>query len=251
MKKNDLIQTMSIRGLKYARILTDNINPKEAEEIKKNYDAAHIYSYSKSSLEVLGYSCFQQKTPIISLEESLEKICASFRRDTKAGIKKSLSTPRLKMVVPDSSAAKSYEFYQKIKKADGVLPDIEIEFENCLFFNAYLNDILAVSTSFYGNGEVLRSKHIVSFRKESKENAKIASMATRALVRAICSYAKALGYKKLDLGGISLDDSKKAGILDFKMSFGGTVHDVNIYRTENEEFSKLRKKIKSEGQNIN
>lgn len=232
MRPGDKIQDLFFFGLRYARFMGDDFNPREIAELKTKYDYINIFSYNNIP-ELPGFQAREQKTPIIDLNQNLEDIFAAFRRDTKSGIKRSESVEGLTFAMPDNNFDESYGLYERIKSKDGIKPDIKQDFIDCLFFNAYLGGRMIVSASFYDSGLILRSKHIVSLRKEMGSQNKIAAWATRRILWEVCKYAKARCYRKLDLGGINLEDSVKKGIVDFKLSMGGKISSVFIYRCEN------------------
>lgn len=240
MKKNHPREKgISVLGVPYVRLLVDSVTQKEAEILKKYFSYIVIYSYTKADLP--GFILRTQKTPLIDLSCDEESLFRAFRRDAKSGIKKTGDMPDLHYKIPAEDRGVSYQFYKEIKRKDGVVPDIREEFIGCIFFNAYLGSSMIVSMSFYDNGSVLRSKHIVSRRKEMGEDKAVAAHATRRLTWEICMYAKKQGYRFLDLGGIDLSDPAKKGVAEFKLSFGGEIKDVYIYRYETVAFKILRR----------
>jgi len=249
MRPGDLIQDMSAGGLKYVRILTGSISQSEAEELKKKYDYIHIYSYQNADLP--GFKKSMQHTALIDLTKNPESIFSRFNDTAKKHIRRAERNPNLKLVPLDPDFKASYALYHKIKSEEGAKPDIEEDFKNCLFFNAYLNGNLIVTASFYDNGEYIRAKHIASLRKTMGEEAKIVAHATRALNWELCKWGAQLGRKFFDLAGLNLEDPAKRGIVEFKRSFGGDEADMYILRYETPEFSQLKKKLNEEGKNIN
>lgn len=235
-------------GLKYIHLFEESADLLKLNELKKNFRCVFCYSYKK--LDVSGWEERVQKTPIIDLSKNLEEIYAGFRRDTKAGIKKSEDIKGLRLKIPDDDFVASYKFYKKIKLKDGVNPDIKSDFKNCLFFNAYSKGRLFVSMSFYNNGVSLRSKHTVSLRKEMGSDSKVAAWATRRLVWEICKYAKSRGILKLDMGGVNFDDKEKSGLVDFKLSFGGEIKEIYSYRYETAIFGGARRLLKLFRRNV-
>lgn len=240
---------MKIFFLPYARFLVNSADGIDFDRLEKDYAYISIYSYAPFKRP--GWNVKIQQTPVIDLKKSEEEIFGQFRRDAKAGIKKSAETEGLKFAVPDTDAKISFKFYKTVKRQDGALPDIETEFKNCVYFNAYYKGRMLVTMSFYDNGHVLRSKHIASLRKESKEHSRLAGAASRRLFWEIFKYAKRKGYEKVDLGGIVLDNEEKKGIADFKSSFGGEILDIYICRFEKPIFSKVRSLLKYAHKNIN
>jgi len=248
MRNEDIVQDLSFLGLRYARILTDDISNEEAARLVTTYSYVHIYSGKQAALD--GFQERLQPTPIIDLTQNLDDIFKKFRRDTRAGIKKSGEINDLRFLEPTRNIDESYDFYKYVKKRDGVLPDLKREFAGCIFFNAYLDNRLLVSMSFYDNGITLRSKHIVSLRKEIGSRSKLVAFATRRLVWDVCQYAKERKYLKLDLGGINFSDSVKSGVADFKQSFGADIVNFYVYRYETRQFSLARRTLNVIGKNI-
>ncbi|MDP3770246.1 MAG: hypothetical protein Q8R40_04915 [bacterium] len=248
MRKEDLVQDLSFLGLKYARILSNRITKEDAENLKKKYQYIHIYSFEKKDLP--GFDRRVQRTPIIDLSQDLEAIFKKFNDTCKKHIRRQERNLDLTLVMLDNDVCASYKLYKRIKSQEGARPDIKKEFENCIFFNAYMKGEMIVTMSFYDNGEIIRAKHIASLRKEMAEDAKIVAQATRGLNWEVMKWGKAHGKKIFDLGGIT-DDPTKAGIRDFKNSFGGNDTDIYMYRYTTPVFSFLRKALNLAGKNIN
>lgn len=250
MRKEDLAQDLSISGLRYARILTENITAEEAETLKQKYSYVHIYSYKPASLA--EFDIRTQKTSLIDLTQGEDKIFAGFQSSARQRVRKSEQIPGLEIKILDKNFSGSYGFYKRAKQLDDAPPDIKREFEECVFFNAYLSGRMIVTMSFYDNGEIVRSKHIASLRKiVNSEKQQTISNASRRLIWEACKWGGANGRKFLDLGGINFDDLAKAGVRAFKESFGGKVADVYIYKYETAAFSKLKKLLNFFGRNIN
>ena len=248
MKPKDLIQDLSFFGLKYARILSRRVTSVEALDLRKIYQYIHLYSFVKENLQ--GFDMRIQKTPIFDLSQDIEAIFKRFNDTCKKHIRRGERNPDLKLVALDSNFAQSYALYKRVKSQEGAHPDLQREFDNCLFFNAYLYDEMIVTMSFYDNGEIIRAKHIASIRKEKTEDAKIVAHASRGLNWEVMKWGKANGRKIFDLGGIT-DDPAKAGIREFKQSFGGDEVDIYMYRYTTRLFTFLKKILPLLGKNIN
>ncbi len=179
MKKEDIVQDMSVAGLRYARILSRRITPGEADNFKKTYSYIHIYSFTKENLP--GFRLRIQRTPIFDLSQDEDEIFKKFNDTCKKHIRRGERNPDLTLVLLDGDIAGSYTLYKRVKSHEGAPPDLQREFDNCLFFNAYLRGEMIVTMSFYDNGEVIRAKHIASVRKEKTEDAKTVAQASRRL----------------------------------------------------------------------
>ena len=242
-------QILSLFGLKYIRLILDEINPQEIESLKKDYDYIVIYVYKKPNIN--GFEIKEQTISIIDLSQNPDDIFKKFKKNTRNEIYKTEKIKELKFMNLDDNFNASYKFYKKIKKQDGAIPDIKKEFLGCLFFNAYLNNKIIASVSVYDTGQVLRLKHIVSSRKESNFDSRIAGYATRRIIWEIIKYGVSRGYKKLDMAGVNLTDPSKKGIAEFKQSFGGEIFTNYICRYETKKFKFLKKIINFFGMNIN
>lgn len=237
-------QKNNFLGLPYIRFLTEQLDPIEIEKLKNDYGYIFIYSYVPTELP--GFRIKIQRSLIIDLSKSPEEIFKNFKKNTRNEIRKTEKIEGLEFKNLDKDSKKSYRFYKKIKKMDGVKPDIKKEFEGCLFFNAYFNNKIAVSVSVYDNGEILRLKHIVSCRKEKNFDNRISGYATRRIIWEICRYGIKNHYKFLDLAGAT-----KEGITQFKQSFGGEEKNVYICRYETKFFLQIKRIINFLGKNIN
>lgn len=248
MRKEDLVQDLSFLGLRYARVISSRVTNKDVEELKKKYRYIHIYAFEKE--ELLGFDVRAQRTLIFNLSEDLENIFQKFNDTCKKHIRRGERNPDLKLVADDKNFAESYALYRRVKNQEGARPDLKREFENCIFFNAYFKGKMIVTMSFYDNGEIIRAKHIASLRKEMDEaESKIIAHSTRGLNWEAMKWGKAHGRKIFDLAGIT-DDPSKAGIKDFKMSFGGDIKDIYICRYEDPIFHIVKKVVKFLGKNI-
>lgn len=248
MRKEDMVQDISLSGFRYARMLTRHISPDEAEELKRRYDYVHIYSFSNKDLP--GFEKKVQRTPVFDLTEDLDTIFKRFNDTCKKHIRRAERNADLFIKVCDDNAAASYVLYERVKRGEGAHPDIEQEFTNCLLFNAYLGGEMIVTMSFYDNGDIIRAKHIASVRKEAGVDPKIIAHASRRLNWEVIKWGKVNGRKIFDLGGVT-DDPTKSGIREFKESFGGTETDIFMYRYTTPEFAALKKTLNMSGKNIN
>jgi lipid II:glycine glycyltransferase (peptidoglycan interpeptide bridge formation enzyme) len=239
MNKDDLIQDLSIYGLKYARILTARAKPEELEALKKKYSYIHIYCYS--TFVYSGFTSRIQPTLLIDLSQDLDQIFGNFNANTRNHVRRAEKNNDLELKVLDTAADMSYKFYSRIKSMESAYPDLKREFSGCHLFNAYWTGNMIVTMSFYDNGSYIRSKHIASSRKLMGKDAKVVAHASRALIWEVCKWGKAHGRGMFDLGGINYTDASKAGIREFKRSFGGIEADVGIHRYATRLFLALKK----------
>jgi len=249
MRRNDIIQDITVAGMRYARILTENLNNEEAEQLKRDYQHADVYCFGRP-IDLPGFQRLKQLTYAINLTLGPDRIFANFHSTTRNQINKLSRNAYVTLKLLDPDEASSYDLYAEVKKADGANPDIREEFVNCIYANAYLRGSLFVTTTFYDNGVQLRLKHIASLRKSIGDDSKFVAHATRAIIWNLCGWASARGRTLLDLGGVNFTDPAKAGIVQFKESFGGDLIEVSIYRYDTCTFAEYRKQLNASGVNI-
>lgn len=249
MRREDIVQDISVAGMRYARILTESINNEEAEQLKCDYQHFEVY-YFGSPTDLPGLQPRKQSTYAINLTQGPDRIFANFHDTTRNQIKKLSRNSDVTLKLMDPDEAGSYELYADVKKADGANPDIREEFVNCIYANAYLRGSLFVTTTFYDNGIQLRLKHIASLRKAIGDDRKFVAHATRAIIWKLCEWASMHGRTLLDLGGANLTDPAKAGIVEFKRSFGGDLIEISIYHYDTAAFAEYRKQLNASGVNI-
>lgn len=248
MKETDIIQKLSFFGLPYARVLSRDINLNDAEELKKRYAYIHWYSFVKK--DIPGFDTRIQKTLVFDLLQDVDTIFKNFNDTCKKHIRRGERNPDLNIVALDTDTDGSYMLYKRVKRQEGARPDIKRDFENCLLFNAYYKGQMIVTMSFYDNGEIIRAKHIASVRKEQKEDAKIVAHASRRLNWEVMKWGHDHGRTLFDIGGIT-DDPSKAGIREFKESFGGRAANLYMYRFTTPIFNIFKKILPLAGRNIN
>ena len=237
-----VLQDTSICGLKYIRFILERTDWAGIGRLKKRYSYIFFYVFEKQGEELKDFSFVKKNTPLIDLTQGTEVAFKRFRKNTRNEIRKTERIKGLSFRNLDNNFGKSYRFYKKIKRKDGVSPDLKMEFNGCLFFNAYLDGKIIVSVSCYDDSkETLRLKHIVSLRKKEFFDGRIAGYATRRIIWEICKYGAKCDYKTVDLGGINFGEPDKEGIRLFKESFGGLVAPVYIYHYETRMFKLLKK----------
>lgn len=249
MKKEDLIQDLSVCGLAYVRILVERVEPDAIEELKKRYRYIHIYSYAAADL--VGFQSRSQSTLFIDLSKNLDVIFSRFNATARKHVRRAEKNNDLQLKVMDSDRNRSYALYRQVKRAEGAAPDMQREFSNCFFFNAYWKGKMIVTMSFYDNGTYIRAKHTASLRKSMGEETAVVAHASRALIWEVCKWGKANGRRVFDLAGVNYDDPAKAGIAAFKESFGGIAGNMHIYRYETKLFSAVKRGLAYFGRNIN
>lgn len=225
------IATASLHGHRFVRlylIAADGVDALN-ESVASGFE--YVFAYSLHDLgNVPGFSRQQKWTQILRLDRSPDDLLASLKQKIRYQVNRTYRDEGIKVVVDDPDRAGSYRFYKDVKEADGVAPDIEENFTSVRWINAYQCDQLIVSTSWFDSGDVLRSQHIVSTRKQDAASATLTGRLTRRLFWEACLLGLDSGHLYIDLGGLDPDDPAKRGITSFKQSFGGETVKVFVYR---------------------
>ena len=232
---------VSILGTKYIRLLPGKLDIKKIEELKKKYN--YIFVVSPIKVDIPGFSCQKRLRSIIDMKRPLQEIYASFKNNTRNEINQAKKCSEFKFIVADKKISEVYKFYKRFELRRGWYPILKRELEKCLLFTTYYRGTLIAGVACYCDQDMMRVAKIFSARLENvnQEQKKMAGWSTRNLILEICKYCQDHGIDKLDLGGVNLDDSSKAGIAQFKISFGGRLENSYVYRYTDRYFVLIRR----------
>ncbi len=134
----------------------------------------------------------------------------------------------------DGKWSEVYAMYLRHRTARN-LPIHALPFlQQCILFNAYWEGALVSTITCYDAHPYLRIQNIFSkLDGDDKELRRIAGFAARRLVYEICTYGNGNGYQFLDMASANFTNPAKAGITQFKNSFGGVVSDEYTYTYKN------------------
>jgi len=225
------IVTASLRGHRFIRLYLVRRDSAETliESVRAGFE--YIFAYSLHDLGyVPGFKREQKWTQLVRLDRSPDDLLASLKQKIRYQINRTYRDEGIKVIVDDPDRVGSYQFYKDVKEADGVVPDLVEDFSSVRWINAYQGGRFIVSTSWFDSREVLRSKHIVSTRKQDAGGAALTGRLTRRLFWEACLIGLNAGHHYVDLGGLDPDDPAKSGITSFKQTFGGETVKIFIYR---------------------
>lgn len=202
--------------------------------------AEYVFAYSLADLgEVDGYQREVKATQLIRLDGTEDEVFAGLNKNNRYKVRRSFRDEDIEVVVDDPSRDSALSFYQDVKRADGVIPDIEEDFDSVLWINAYQTGSILSSTCWFDSGEVLRAKHIISTRKAEEADSALIGRLTRRLFWEACVYGLEHGHDFVDLGGVDIATEAKSGVADFKRSFGGDTVDVFVYRHATDSWEEM------------
>ena len=147
---------------------------------------------------------------------------------TRNEIRKTFKIAELDFKIPDENLDGVYNLYTDFEVRGKRITRARDYFAKSLLAGAYYKGKLIAAIICYNAFPVLRVNAIVSERND-EEFRRYVSFATRRLIFELFLYSKENKYNFLDLGGVNMTDSGKAGITAFKMSFGGELLDEYTY----------------------
>ncbi len=244
-----MLITQNKLWFKKAIVLLDDSLVKEVVA-SKIYSAIDILSYKKMLL--VGFRVKEKTIALIDLMREEQNIFDSFGETTRKHIRRTQNNPDLRF---DSIAIPTDEWYELFKKfeySQNRVPMPRKDFKSFRLFAAYYKDSPISGVSVIESGHYIRTITIFSKRLdiEDKKLYKLTAWSTRRIMWEICLWGKKEGFTSFDLGSVNLVDPKKAGISDFKLSFGGgTMPEyTHIYKSNTfaffEKLAMLKNQIK-------
>lgn len=245
------IVAASLHGHRFIRLYL--VDPDDSTALVEHVCAGldYVFAYSLHDLgDVPGFSRQQKWTQLLRLNRSPDELLGSLKKNSRYEVRRSYRDEGITIVVDDPDHTGCYRFYKDVKEADGVIPDIAEDFTSVRWINAYQGERLIVSTCWFDSGDVLRTKHIASTRKQETANAALVGRLTRRLFWEACLLGLSSGHRYVDLGGLDPDDPGKRGVAAFKQSFGGETVQIFVYRYATPYWHELSQRERTAGRMI-
>ncbi len=244
--------TASILGLRYCRFLTDHLTMEQSEQLASEFDYSFVVCYNKC--EATNFETVQKNACLIDLSQGVEAAFSKFNATSRNEVRRAdkIETLRFQMGTGDDFET-YFDFYEACENARGWFPVPEEELHNSLTFTAFFEDNPISGMSAYTHGNHLRIGRIYSLKKTRRDerlNNLVYGCAAKRIVFELCQYGASQGFKILDLGGVDLQDSLKAGITRFKLSLGGEIAPVTIARFVHARFREQESQIRNAGYDI-
>ena len=220
---------VTVDNFKYHRILLDNVTHGDTKVLKDNYDYSFVISYGDFNDN--EYEIVEKKAAIIELSIGIDKLFYDFSSTCRKHIRRTKKIPEFNFTMEIDDFSLFYEFYKRCELERGWYPVPINELKNSIIFTCKYEGQYICGISAYIDDKKIRLGRIFTKRKSNMEiPTKYFSWGSRRIVYEFCQYGINRKYQLLDLGGIDLDDNRKSGIKDFKLSFGSKVVPVNIGR---------------------
>lgn len=190
----------------------------------------YIIGISHDILRVLPTMRVKHKKTInIYLDGSLDAILPRFSDTARNEVQRTMRMPEFSFRIEKGISKELYDFYCIFQKAKNLEVRPRAFLEGALPFVAYYNGEFISAVTVYDVSPYLRVQSIFSRVGGNKDTRRIAGYAARRLIYEICTYGNERYYTLLDLASANFSDPAKAGITQFKSSFGGRVEDEYIY----------------------
>lgn len=212
----------------YARvILNDELFARLVRERAHSYIVG--VSHNKLDFGPL-VSIRQKKTIIIRLDTSIEDIFRKFNDTARNEVRRTERMNDFVFTRNDDNWDDVYAMYKAHRKERGLPIHPRAFLQWGMQFSAYWQESLVSTITCYDAKPYLRIQNIFShLDDDNKELRRIAGYAARRLVYELCKFGSQNGYSLLDMASANITNSAKAGITQFKSSFGGAIKDEYIY----------------------
>lgn len=228
----------SVLDFKYCRTLTENVDIAFTQSLKENFDYSFVVSYG--DFYDPDFQVISKNSSIIQLEGGVDAMLEKCNPTCRNEIRRAYRMPELNFHIANEERSAAYNLHQESEAERNWFPIPPDEFQNSLVvYMTYQGDPIAGMTC-YSSDKRLRIGRIFS-RRQAKQWSNVQkivfSASARRIVHELSKIGIERGFKTLDLGGIDLDDPQKAGITQFKLSFGGEILPVIIGRFEKPHFT--------------
>ncbi len=172
-----------------------------------------------------------KKTALIDVSQGADNAFLAFNDTARNEIRRTERDTQIIIEHHDNAALDTelYILYSNFQKARGAIPMPRRLFKNLAAITTRTNGSIISAITFYPSTPIVRVRSIFSARHEAKEQRAFVGMATRRLVWELCQWAAKNERTAVDLAGINLTDPAKAGITQFKLSFGSVISDEYTY----------------------
>jgi len=171
-----------------------------------------------------------KKTINIYLTGKFDDIFKRFNDTARNEIRRTLGSTEFSFSLNDGNYKDAYAMYRAFRVAKKLELRPLAFLQPCLLFSAYYKGELISTITCYDVFPYLRVQNIFSKLDESnKELRRLTGYATRRLIYEIAGFGNKRGYTLLDMASANFTEPAKAGITQFKSSFGGKVEDEYTY----------------------
>jgi lipid II:glycine glycyltransferase (peptidoglycan interpeptide bridge formation enzyme) len=216
-------------GFRKAFVMHDTDLALQVVRDKHRYARIQIISFSP--LELPGFRMRRRRTGVIKLGASIEEVFASFDRTTRNNIHRAGRDPGLRFQFSPTVTEDGYSLVARFVRARGLTPHSRSYYEGCVEFLAYADDKPVSGVFLFPNTPIGLLGAVFSKRHEdcSVTEYKRISYASKRLMADVCEWGISHGMTEIDMGGLNLDATEKAGIASSKMAYSPIVAEQYVY----------------------
>jgi hypothetical protein len=190
-----------------------------------------IYSYVPLKLPDNFKLLSEKKTTrIVLYNKSADEIALSFRKNYRNEIRKTYRDDRVLVKIEEGFSKDGYALYREfeIQAHRPYLTEKEV---GGVWALGYVNGELVSGIYLIDTFPVLKVVSIFSVRKQvGVQDTALIGCVGKRLMYEVCSFASNKNFSFVDLAFIDSTDKERAGIVSFKLGFGGDI--VNEYMYE-------------------
>lgn len=200
-------------------------------DLVRKHTHAYIVGISHHALSVPASVAVKHKKTInIYLDGTIDDIFKCFNDTARNEVRRTFAMSGFSFTMNDGNYTAVYPLYRAFRIAKKLELRPLAFLKPCLLFSAYYNGELISVITCYDVFPYLRIQNIFSkLDNGDKEVRRLTGYATRRLIYEICKYGADHGHILLDMASANFTDPAKAGITQFKGSFGGRVEDEYTY----------------------
>lgn len=183
---------------------------------------ARIYSYVPLLLpSAFALTRKKETTRVILREKNSDSLLASFRKNYRNEIRKTISMDGVKVKAVNGFSQEGYDTYRRFELLDGRKP-AKPRYMKGLWMLVYHDDKLVSGVFLIEASPVLKIVAIFSDRhSRNRDESTTIAMLSKRLMYETGLQGIRRGYDYLDLAYINRTDPAKAGITAYKLGFGG------------------------------
>jgi len=183
----------------------------------------------------------EKRTLVVDVTKHDDELLASFSDTCRNEIRRTFRDEALRFSFGKDDMRAVLRLYRAFRKDKQLPVHSASYFDGSMMFRAYLGEKLVSVVTAYP-GTVMRVQHIFSAAAVDKETKNRIAYASRRLLFECMKYARDHGSTSVDLAGINVTRSEKAGITAFKRSFGGREIPEYTYSMESALVRLLKRK---------
>lgn len=228
-------------GLRKAFVPIDTDCAMHVARNKHRYFRIQIISHVP--LDLPDFKLKRRRTGIIKLGKTIEEVIGSFDRTTRNNIHRADRDSGLRFQINTTVTDSGYDLFKRFLRVRGLTPYARSYYSGCVEFLAYADGVAVSGVWIFPSTPMGLLASVFSTRHEdcSAADYKRIGYASKRLMANVCGWGIEHGMSEIDMGGLNLDESEKAGIAHSKLAFGPIVTEQYVYSYSSPIFKVLER----------